>query len=102
MPVFSLAPSLRGLDAKQTGGVSYITKDTPSVTAFAVPPPSEREAGDVPIRWEIATGASFPRNDRLFCRGDQKVNCPKGQEKPPWGAGRPFLPRMYSHIAGGS
>ena len=21
---------------------------------------------------------------------DQKVNCPKGQEKPPWGAGRPY------------
>ena len=39
-------------------------------------------------RQEIATVTSFPRNDRLFRRGDQKVNCPKGQEKPPWGASR--------------
>ena len=25
------------------------------------------------------------------CRGDQKVNCPQGQEKPPWGVGRPQI-----------
>ena len=61
-----MAPSLRGLAAKQTGGVSFVLTTLPPSPLMRIHLPQRGRQGVVPTLWEIATVTSFPRNDRLL------------------------------------